>query len=220
MAWVYEALFDTTSSPSYSAGDLNGQNSWSAPTNFDVQSTTTYQGNGAVADISSAGGSATVAITAQSSGTVYYAMRRSSTTGDASMYFKNSSTLQFNVNFEIAKIRTNNGASVAVILDPYVANTWYVIEVIFDASNNHTIRYNTGSGWSASFGPYTSTNTADIDTVELNSGGSNSQYWDMITPTNPFSTTSIKTINGLAIANVKTINGLAIANVKTFNGLA
>lgn len=32
--------------------------------------------------------------------------------------------------------------------------------------------------------------------------------------------TSIKTINGLAKASVKTVNGLAIASVKTFNGLA
>lgn len=34
------------------------------------------------------------------------------------------------------------------------------------------------------------------------------------------SSTSIKTINGLAQASVKTINGLAIASVKNFNGLA
>jgi len=34
------------------------------------------------------------------------------------------------------------------------------------------------------------------------------------------SSTSIKTINGLAIASVKTVNGLAIASVKTVNGLA
>ena len=35
-----------------------------------------------------------------------------------------------------------------------------------------------------------------------------------------YTTTSIKTINGLAVASVKTVNGLAIASVKTFNGLA
>lgn len=34
------------------------------------------------------------------------------------------------------------------------------------------------------------------------------------------SSSSIKTINGLAIASVKTVNGLAIASVKTVNGLA
>ena len=33
-------------------------------------------------------------------------------------------------------------------------------------------------------------------------------------------TTSIKTINGLAIASVKTVNGLSTASVKTVNGLA
>lgn len=34
------------------------------------------------------------------------------------------------------------------------------------------------------------------------------------------STTSIKTVKGLAIASVKTVNGLAIASVKTIKGLA
>ena len=38
--------------------------------------------------------------------------------------------------------------------------------------------------------------------------------------TYPFSTTAIKTVNGLAKASVKTVNGLAIASVKNFNGLA
>lgn len=33
-------------------------------------------------------------------------------------------------------------------------------------------------------------------------------------------TTSIKTINGLAIGSVKTVNGLAVASMKTFNGLS
>lgn len=36
----------------------------------------------------------------------------------------------------------------------------------------------------------------------------------------PLSTTSIKTINGLAKASVKTFDGLAIASVKTINGLS
>ena len=35
-----------------------------------------------------------------------------------------------------------------------------------------------------------------------------------------YTTTSIKTVNGLAIASVKTVNGLAIASVKTIMGLA
>lgn len=36
----------------------------------------------------------------------------------------------------------------------------------------------------------------------------------------PTSTTSIKTINGLAYASVKTFNNVALASVKTINGLA
>lgn len=51
------------------------------------------------------------------------------------------------------------------------------------------------------------------DVTTLYNGGSGLAY--------PFSaSTSIKTINGLAIASVKTVQGLAIASVKTWNGLA
>ena len=46
-------------------------------------------------------------------------------------------------------------------------------------------------------------------------------YYSMVGATfKPAPTTSIKTINGLALASVKTVNGLAIASVKTVNGLA
>ena len=38
--------------------------------------------------------------------------------------------------------------------------------------------------------------------------------------TYPFTTTSIKSINGLAKASVKSKNGLAVASIKSFNGLA
>lgn len=53
-----------------------------------------------------------------------------------------------------------------------------------------------------------------ISTGEISSlynSGSGLQY--------PFSTTSIKTINGLSRSSVKTVGGLAIANLKSFNGL-
>ena len=36
----------------------------------------------------------------------------------------------------------------------------------------------------------------------------------------PFSTTSVKSVNGLAKASVKSKNGLAVASIKSFNGLA
>lgn len=50
------------------------------------------------------------------------------------------------------------------------------------------------------------------EVITLYNSGNGLQY--------PFSTSAIKTINGLAKASVKTVNGLAIASVKTINGLA
>lgn len=46
----------------------------------------------------------------------------------------------------------------------------------------------------------------------LYNGGTGLQY--------PFTTTSIKSFNGLAKASVKSKNGLAVASIKNFNGLA
>jgi hypothetical protein len=52
-----------------------------------------------------------------------------------------------------------------------------------------------------------------LEVTQLYNDGAGLQY--------PFTTpTSIKTINGLAVASVKVVDGLAIASVKTFNGLA
>jgi len=53
---------------------------------------------------------------------------------------------------------------------------------------------------------------SSTEITDLYNGGAGLAY--------PFTTTSIKTINGLAIASVKTVNGLSTASVKTVNGLA
>jgi len=45
-------------------------------------------------------------------------------------------------------------------------------------------------------------------------------YWDSFSGGSAGPTSSIKSINGLAIASVKSVNGLAIASVKSFNGLS
>ena len=51
---------------------------------------------------------------------------------------------------------------------------------------------------------------------------SNAARWtaDFTPPTEAYTTTSIKTWNGLTYSSVKTLNGLAVANVKNINGLA
>lgn len=59
---------------------------------------------------------------------------------------------------------------------------------------------------------YWSRALSSTEITELYNGGAGFSY--------PFSTTAIKSWNGLAIASVKKINGLAIASVKKINGLA
>lgn len=63
---------------------------------------------------------------------------------------------------------------------------------------------------------------ANGDTCESGDSGSSwgANTLDSLFETYEASTTSIKTVNGLAYASVKTVNGLAVASVKTINGLA
>jgi len=216
MAWSFEDKFN---SDTKSIGDLNGQDGWSGITTFDVQNSVVYQGDQAIVETSGGGGSIDVSISAVSDGTVYFAMRRNSTTGDSTTAFMNGTTTQFRISFELAKIRTDNGGSVVDLLNPYVANTWYLFEVIFDANNTHTIRIHDGSSWSSSFGPYTATNTSDINAVRLNSGGTNSQYWDIITGTNPLASgpSNLKSLDTNLKANIKSYNTNLIANIKSID---
>lgn len=66
---------------------------------------------------------------------------------------------------------------------------------------------------------YKTTTTAGSYTTGWDNTGTNTQWDYVAVEIKPF-TTSIKTVDGLAIASVKTSDGLATASIKTINGLA
>lgn len=120
-------------------------------------------------------------------------------------------------------------------------STWYHVAVVM-SSSNLTFYLNGSAHGTATGGTYNTvaTSTLQIGKRFADTGSDFRGYieelgvWskaltsDEITDlynsgsglAYPFSTTSIKTINGLSLASVKTVNGLAIASVKTVNGLA
>jgi len=227
MAWVAEELFD-----SYSDGDLNGNNggsgfsaAWSGGTNYDVQGTTVYQGAKAVTGVNANQNISRPLTTAVSSGVVYVAMRYSAGTGDAQFDFRTSgnTTNAFRISMRDVSGSKNILTLAAVettLLTGFDTSVFYVFEVTINGDNTFNIRFHNGTSWSSTTSNLAYANNGNIDGVQLNSGGAQTVFYDYISPTNPISSTSIKTVNGLAYASVKTVNGLAVASVKTIKGLA
>lgn len=184
MAWSYEQKFNTLND-----GDLNGQDSWSIDTSFDVQTTTKYEGAKAVAVINPAGEvNGYRAITGVDAGTFYFAMRRSvNNAGTITFTARNSTPLtQWKIIMNNSgNVQIDNGSSVADWF-AYSANTWYVFEVVFTTTTVKA-RYNAGAGWSNYSTEYTPLRSNNVERIYLTceDASTSSNYWDTITPTDP-----------------------------------
>lgn len=113
---------------------------------------------------------------------------------------------------------------VAVSLASISDNSWHVIYSqggdALSAGLNTTAR-GSGTGSAHQIGDSNSAKTpAGSVTLHWTQATSQRAVSVMATISPVVITSSIKTINGLAIASVKTVNGLAVASMKTFNGLA
>ena len=145
----------------------------------------------------------------------------------------------------VFKIRLYQDSSSPAVLDvaqTLTTGTWYHIVVTYLNSSNLTTVYVNGSSiGTVNFGTRNAQTgnffcilnfnggtlpfkglvdevgvwtrvLSGTEITSLYNGGAGLQY--------PFSTSAIKTLNGVAKASIKTINGVAIASVKTFNGVA
>jgi len=120
----------------------------------------------------------------------------------------------------------SNVASLAVSTTVVSSNCWLIGLACGDNGNNPSA----GSGTTlrstiatdAYIALFDSNGTVGTGSQTLNFAFSPNQHPGAIVASikPPGSSSSIKTINGLALASVKTLNGLAIASVKTLNGLA
>ena len=182
MAWSYEQLFN-----SLNTGDLNGQDSWSGDPNYDVGTTAPFEGTKGVQSTAS-NGTIRRAITAVSSGVMYFAMRRPDTISDAEFQLRTAGNtlVRLQIAFQGGNITVSDSASPHTLVTNYSTSVFYVFEVTFDASNQHSIRYRTtATAWSASTGNLAAENNGDIDAVGFSQGSLGTAYIDTITPTDP-----------------------------------
>lgn len=190
MAWTYEQLFNTLND-----GDLNGQDSWTGGANYDVQTTTKYEGAKGIEGVNTNQNIART-ITGVTSGTLYVAMRMSAHgagSGDAAFDLLTSGTdiaVRTQFRGDSDNVVTTDGASTQTLIAGFNSAIFYLFEITLNGDDTYNIRYHDGTSWSS---PLTNLDygdgAGDIDTVRLNSGGDQTMYWDTITPTNPIQET-------------------------------
>lgn len=192
MAWTHEDNFD-----GYSDGDLNGQGSWSGSTLYDVQGSVVYQGAKAVSRTTfGTGGTIANSVTAVTAGSLFIAMRKtSSTQGSAYTMLQDSGegVCCYVRMHNDSKIYAYNAASGYVNMGSYASNTWCIINIEWDDSahpNQWRCRFHDGSSWSSWTSWIDTYNaiTSGIDGVVFdidNTGGTPTAYWDLLTPTDP-----------------------------------
>lgn len=140
---------------SYTDGDLNGQGSWIATAEYDVQGVIVQEGTKAVKLISSAGGGATMVKSGPAVGTgdIRFFVRPDIVPASESILiflFEGGSNVQVGVRF--------NGTSNAILavsgasLGSWVATNWYQVDIEWQTSDNtYRVAINGGafSGWQA-----------------------------------------------------------------------
>lgn len=182
MAWSYEQLFNGLSD-----GDLNGQDSWSGNTGFDVQSVLFYEGTKALEADGTTNESITRTITDVSSGTFYFSIRRSSTAGtaDVGLRLLIGGNIAVDIRMEdTADFRFWNG-STKTVGPTWSVNTWYRIGITFNVSDS-TWSYNIDNGsFSTTYSFRVASGGNDVDTIQLYVGNglsTGAAYWDAISP--------------------------------------
>lgn len=190
VSWTYTQDFEGLSN-----GDLNGQDSWTGSTDYDVQSTVAC-GNSKAVSISIIGSQSIVrTLPAEvQDGDFYIQVRRTGTSdGDAFVLLKEDSTNRVFIRFgEDGDISGYNGTDYVDLLAGYSANTCYTLNVQFNDStqpDQWRARVHNGSAW-GSFsswlgvnGTYGSIHSIAFDT----DSGTDTQtaYFDTIATSDP-----------------------------------
>jgi hypothetical protein len=177
-------------------GNLHGQDSWSTAiaAEFQVQTGVVFEGAKGVSVVTGSDGLIARDFTAETSGSKYIALRKSSAAnGKLWVWFNNTAA-------EIIKLRLNNStveywngtAGAWNSFGALSADQWYVFNVEWDASaqpDKYRVRYHNGTSWSA----FTAWLFADVSFPSINrirvqsehTGVAATCYFDTITETNP-----------------------------------
>ena len=234
--WTYEQKFDGLND-----GDLNGQDSWSGATEFDVttDAAALYEGTKGL-KIYQPAGLKTIKRTLPASiesGEFWISVKATETTQlyprininndgdviDLEIFFWSDGTIKY----------YSRDATDYVQIDSltYSADTWIRLGVrfrctgaaAFEGLNERTAKVSIdgGDNWSSEL-EFEAASGTDINYLELVgfADTGNYNYFDYISPNYVAPVvTDIKSVNGLAYASVKSKNGLAIGSIKSINNL-
>ncbi len=180
MAWAYTQNFD-----GLTTGDLNGQDSWSANTSIDVQTSVVAQGSKAISWPNNLDAFATRAITGVATGRVHISLRSTVNNANGPWFaLKDASNYLCIVQLrDDGQISMFTGASL-FDLGAYSANTWYDIIVDFDcATDQYRVSIDNGakySDWKVFWGTATSTAATTVCIGSNTSTSSGTGYADDI----------------------------------------
>lgn len=179
-SWPLEDYFN---SDAYSTGNLNGQNSWTAHTVYQVQSSVVNEGNQAISFISGGSPAATKAVSGGSSGIFYVSIRKTSVAVSQNMLYevKESGTNIARVKFDAGTIYYFGPSAWNTLATGLSANTWYRVGLEYNCSTDQ-FRVNLDNGtwtaWTNNAGNYNCTNLTTFGFVGV--GGSGTFYADTI----------------------------------------
>lgn len=190
MAWTYTQNFN-----SLTAGDLNGQDSWSGDINYDVSTTAPYEGANSVRFAAATEVNIERTITGVTSGIVRIAMRKDSVaTGSPQMDFilYQGTTYLCSVGFggnaggAVAWIQ---GAANTTLATGLSASTYYHWDLEFDTSTDQCrARFATteagldSASWTAWQNFLSNATATEINKIRLSkgNGATDACYWDDI----------------------------------------
>lgn len=207
MAWTYEQLFN-----SLNTADLNGQDSWSGSTNFDVSTTSPWEGAKCVSCVLESDTSVEISrsVTGVSAGVFYVSIKIGRTAGmrrgsiqiysGATMVGRVFAQYDGGANNNI-RMLTNDGAT-WITLGSSAPDTWYRIGFEYDnAGQPNKYRTNLNGGtWTSWYGMFGSPTWTNVDKIEFsdqgnNGSGTGTMYWDTVSPDYTPSSTPTNTSN-------------------------
>lgn len=179
-------------------GDLNGQDSWSGHTSFDVQGTTTYAGAKAVKSATATTGQEiSKGFTSQTAGNQQFYVRTSDLTKSVAVDVMEGSNPCIDLRFYLGNIQYLSSLSVWTTFagsTGLLVDTWYGVETQWAADKTARYRWNTNGGawsdWTSYIAPGTAWTTT-LDTIKLSTNNNSaSAYWDEFSDPNVVGTTS------------------------------